>query len=376
MVGQRDTVYTTLKPIWIFCLVFGIHCYDFSSKSLCFRNSLKLFQKYFHVAIAFASGIFLFYKEIITTKHLGGSSVIQEADVHFRSLGNIFSMIATILFGCRQQDNLIRAIKQMHEIEKKLNKLSSSLSYKMVTLFIVYQLGLMLILSSIHVALYCYKYRIDQGYAYAISSWFIYFTPVKISQIHMIEFCTLILILKQQLHVINSILKEIKEDYEKTNDLKRLLILKQIKKLHSDITQVCREVNNIFSVPLLMKFLCEFVIIFTTIHYFIAGYTFKSEIGRKTLINYYITTVIGHLPFYEIVVIMIVCECICNEHKSTGKLINLVRISTYRDCSKAVVIYLNNANVFLITLNPIFLDFQLCLTVVASEIEYYSLWIL
>lgn len=338
MCGKTDTVYTTLKPVWIFCVLLGIHCHQFSSKSKYFQISLKFFQKYIHGALVLACAILLMHIAQLLTAHLGATNIIQQADIYFRSLTNLLSMSATLLFGWRKQDHLIQAIKKIRKIETKLNTFSPNLSYKSVKMFIISQLGFALLLWTTHFGLYCNKYYDVEHYTVYISMWLIYFTPAKITFIHMIEFCTLLLILKQQLRVLNNALKAIRKNAKQTTDVDRLVVIKQIKKLHSDITQICREINNIFSIPLLMKFLSEFIMIFTTIHYFIAGYTLKSEIGRKTIVKYYLTMVMGHLPLYQMAVVMIVCEYIYNEHRITGKLLHLVRTSDHQDCAKAVVI--------------------------------------
>lgn len=322
--------------------MLGIHCPQFSPKSRYFQIALKFFKKYLHAALVLGWTLFLMRVAQMLAAHLGAANVIQQADVYFRSLTNLFSMTASILLGWRQQDNLVQAIKKIREIEYKLNTFFPALNYKPVKVFIIFQLGFALLLWITHFALYCYKYHDVEHYTVYISMWLVYFTPAKITFIHMIEFCALILILKQQLCVLNNALKMIRENGRQISDVEKLFMMKQIKKLHSDVTQVCKEVNNIFSIPLLMKFLSEFIMIFTTIHYFIAGYTYKNEIGRKTVVKYYLTMVMGHLPLYEMAVVMVVCESIYNEHKSTGKLLHLVRTSNYQDCSKAIVIPLLN----------------------------------
>lgn len=343
MDAKSDTVFGCFKPIWVVCLIFGLHCYEFKPKSRYCRNMLEFFQKYLHGIIVFALAIFLTYKcLIIDTAHLGSTNIIR-LDVYFRNIAKMSSMAASSVFGWRKQNKLFQTINKMQEIETKLKKLSSVLSYKSIKIFVIFELVLVFLLGILHFALILYKYD-NEDFIDRIFTWLIHVIAVKVSQLHMIEFCTLILILKQQLIVLNTTLKAMRKDDTNINDNKRLVTLKQIKKLHLDITQTCKEVNNIFSIPLLMKFLCEFVIIFTTIHYFTAGYTYKSDIGwRKIILKYYLVVIFAHPPLYEMVVIMIVCEAIYTEHRSTGKLINLFETSKYRECFKAVVIfYLNN----------------------------------
>lgn len=348
MGAKKDTIYNSFKPIWIFCLMFGLPCYQINLKWRVCQNILKFYQKYLHGITVFALTFFLLYKTLTMVTRLGPTSVIQEVDVYFRCVANISSMTTSLVVSWRKQDKLIQAIKEMHEIERKLNKLSCILSYRLIKVFVTFELLIFISLWIMHFVSTLYQKYDDETYTDCILVWLFYFGPGKISHIHMIQFSTFILILKQQLSVLNTILKEMRNNDTKINDKKRLVALKQIKNLHSDITQTCTELNKIFSFPLLMKFLCEFIIIFTTIHYFIAGYTLKSDMGRKTIWKYYLSTLISHPPLYEILVVMIVCEVIYTEHSTTGKLLYLFRTSAYRKCSKIIVIYYLNNNMILI----------------------------
>lgn len=191
-------------------------------------------------------------------------------------VGNLTGVIM-VACGLVNQRKFVATIRSMEIREKELIKHArSSMSTLRIKLFTYGQLLFLFVVQACGSILTYFKHcRHEDNQASCIGSWLAINLCPSISHIHSVMFSTLTLIIKRQFTLMNHLLLET-GDVETKGMVKmhqttsrRLLLLKN---LHSHLIFNSKQINYIFSIPILFKFLDGFLLIFCCIHSFITGF--------------------------------------------------------------------------------------------------------
>lgn len=196
-------------------------------------------------------------------------------------IGNITGVIM-VLFSFVNQQKFVNIIHSMEVREKDFLKYVRNTKNWQINLFMYGQIVVLFLIEGYNLLFTYFKYckRADKSVV-CITKWLATHLCPSISHVHWIIFSTLTLIIKRQFTLMNNLLLNIYSfEKECTNasmrgifnlqlTSKRLLLLK---KLHWDLMSDSKQINYIFSVPILFKFLDSFLLIFCCIHAFLTGF--------------------------------------------------------------------------------------------------------
>lgn len=151
-----------------------------------------------------------------------------------------------------------------------------------------------------------------------------------------------------------------------------------MKILHSEVTRILKDVNDVFGYPLLMKFLMEFVNIVCIVHHYAICSLFSvcGVFAARGSVNalYSSVVILGHLPVVDVVLIVTVCELIYAEQRETTKLIQ--GFMKEDDKVEKDIVNLDLKNSVVEARNEVYvLDNKICVATVAPKIEHNCLWV-
>lgn len=195
-------------------------------------------------------------------------------------IGNITGVIL-VLCSFVNQRKFMNIIHSMEVREKDLIKYVRNPRNWQINLFMYGQVLLLFLMEGYSFLFTFFKYcnRKDESVG-CVGEWLAMHLCPSISHVHSIMFSTLTLIIKRQFTFMNNLLLNAYSEKERTGarmrgmvnlhfTSKRLLLLK---KMHSDLMSDSKQINYIFSVSILFKFLDSFLLIFCCIHAFITGF--------------------------------------------------------------------------------------------------------
>lgn len=319
---KSDTVYTYIKPLWIGGQILGL-----SNRNLLFKEYSNKHKRCRFVIIYKWSYNFLFaciLGKIVHTTFTIDFNDKYNATLEFAEFilagTNTLCGVVSVTFNLANLNKLLLMIKKMHKIDTELKKYCKCkwISYKAISVFVAIEVSTML--STWVVFLIYYLFVLDcpkYDNFTRLTIWFFRYVPTLMAYIYVMQFISLVLVLKRQSEMINNHLSCIKWEFDCETHLLHAM------HLFFSVGRSCKKLNRLYSLPLLAKFANQITYMFTFCFFCIFGYTFCGEYVIPKSANDYLLPVWGSIPiFVEFMTVVIICELLSAERKKTGKLIH------------------------------------------------------
>lgn len=322
-----DRLVVTLKYIWLLSHVFLLCPRSIKDK---LRNKKpskwETLYLYLYNMISVGFVIYLVYTTTLYKIDSKFNIVIQLADLIF-TISNNLSVAVTMLFCLFHQNTLTEVICKLDKINNKLRRLFIWKSYKAPQIFIAS--GILIVIIQWLWLLLNYLRNCKITLSECVLRWANIYTSTKISQVMLLFFCSLVVILKHKLYVINENIKQLfKDKNSDQSDVFYRETLDEIEKTYHDIIVVYTEVQSIFSIPLLMKTASLFITIFSSLYFSIFGYIYSDQlIIPRSFHDLALPLILIVISGSELLVTVTVCELTTIEYKRTSKLLYRIPIA-------------------------------------------------
>lgn len=322
-----DKLVATLKYIWLLSHVFLL-CPRSIKDKLRNKNPSKweTLYLYFYNMISVGFVIYLVYTTTLYKIDSKFNIVIQLADVIF-TVSNNLSVAVTMLFCLFHQNTLTEVICKLDRINSKLRRLFIWKSYKAPQIFIAS--GILIVIIQWLWLLLNYLRNCKISLSECFLRWINIYTSTKISQVMLLLFCSLVVVLKHNLYVINENIKQLFKDKSfNKSDVFYRETLDEIEKTYHDVIVVYTEIQSIFSIPLLMKTGSLFITIFSSLYFSIFGYIYSDQLIKpRSFHDLALPLILIVISGSELLVTVTVCELTTIEYKRTSKLLYRIPIA-------------------------------------------------
>lgn len=257
---------------------------------------------------------------------------MTKVEIYVKILARNSTMIVCVVTSIIYQTQMMQMVKFITKIDQGLEKYTVDITYSSVNIFIASQLLFVVLQWLVFIA---YKFSVCENYFQCIFLRIVHFLPEKVGQIHILTFCALVMVLRRQMKIVNDILEKARVNSAKPITTHMLL---DMKKTISNVVKVSSALNSIFSLPLLVKFLQEFVKIFCTVHIRIRYTSTDSIFIQKENV---FENIFGSFPLYDLLLIILVCEAAYKEYTKVGNLILIINENLRDRRHQAIVNYMN-----------------------------------
>lgn len=319
---KTESVHSSLMPIWFFRKLFGLHNPFMNHNTRKYRKAMLCF-KIVYSAFFICSSCFIAYYEIFRKRNLP-YSIMTKIEIFIKITARNITMIICIGISLAYQNKLVQMVRFIDKVDKNLEKYSMKLNYRAVNIFIASQLIFVVLQWFIYLIYNYFMCTKNMNSDCLYQSFLNNFISEKVGQIHTITFCTFVFMLRRQMKIINMVLENANSTKSTPISAHKLL---DMKKTISNVVKMSSTLNSIFSLPLLAKFLQEFVKIFCTIHF---RFSHDSGTGEDFAEETQLDSILGSLPLYDLLLVVLICETTYKEYTKTGNLILFLN-ETVRD---------------------------------------------
>lgn len=327
---KSNTINNSLMPIWFFRKILGLQ----NPHWTCMQKYKKCTAlcKAMYSFIVLCCCLCIAYYSVFRKRDLGGS-IMTKVEIYVKILARNSTMIVCVLTSIIYQAQMMQMVRFIAKIDQGLEKYSVDVGYSSVTIFIASQLLFVVLQWLVFIS---YKFSVcTENYFQCIFLRIVHFLPEKVGQIHIITFCAFVMVLRRQVKIVNVILENARANSVKPITMHMLL---DMKKTISNVVKVSSALNSIFSLPLLIKFLQEFVKIFCTVHIRIRYTSTNSIFIQKENV---FENILGSFPLYDLLLIILVCEAAYKEYTKVGNLILIINENLRDRRTQTIVNYMN-----------------------------------
>lgn len=322
---QTGSLISILSPVLYVCIACGLYNkFAENSQSSIFCKISK--HAYNILFIGLHLGLFYVAYKDAEIHH----SVFIKIELILKVFTSKLMGVIMVVYGYMGQRTLMKTLQMMETKDNELSKYSRNQEKRRIKQLVYAVLLLQLVLLVYRVVMsYLTICKHKHEMLACMEAYFIFEYYTSISHVHSIMFNAVTLIVRQQFRFINDALlnaySESKPNRANIKIIVRLQIASErlltLKKMHSHLIRDSEQINRIFSVPLLFKFIDRCFLIFYCIHALL-----QLKIARIYALP------VGTLlfPVCELLSIVLTCQSASTESLRTGAILHKLRVPCRR----------------------------------------------
>lgn len=326
---NKIDIYSSTKPLWILSKAAGLYANGIPQHIVTQletdkRSLLLHFSSVFwciYVATILISSLYFSYVFQYSESVLKANEVVRLTD-ELGAMFNIATFCITIVYNYVHRNSFKIILQEFVKVESDMIKIMrASISYKHTRLVVFY--GLLFVIIEIIFLKAVFLLIPYKDWWISTQGWILYYILADITDIHLLQFLTLIFILCEYLKKLKHQILEMQNENTKQIELQQVHMKNDqirtflcIKRCSRNLYGISLKINNIFSVPLFFSLANSFVLLFSGIYFTLFGFIYGKHIFIPKQFKDFIPTMVLLLRhFVKLGSVAALCEYTCNIRK-------------------------------------------------------------
>lgn len=323
----NETIFGLFQPLWTICRIVGIANRKLQTRTLQPKLRTKIFRYVYNIIVIYITCIIT---SRTTSFKISGDSITRDVSNVIWSVAKNLSLFTTIILSITNQENLQQVLRKLNTIDKHIRKMGMQNDFKNVKTWVISEMiGLVALLLSYFVFynfLYHRNIVAQSDETQRIVRWCFNYMPNLPMHMFLMQFTTTVLVMAKQYAMVNRRILSLKRS--KKSD--KHLILSELQDVYTNLSKTKEELNNIYSLILLVKFWNQLCNVFIFVYHCIYGFAINYIIVKpRTVADYFVPLFASIVIFIEFGIIITVCEKMSTERTKIAKYLHQLTATVF-----------------------------------------------